>query len=727
MVSTLSLLTLSLSVFVFVPGYPVQEDERNSSEDHTNSHSDQDLVRWSQTGTSFTSTAPIGKEVVRGTERGRGRLYEGLWWSSESQSVSGPSSQDQGLLYPTSPLPGLTVAGEADRETLPLPEEEPNNGADTSVADGPISARKRTHPYFHTQHTLSTDTLFHTANTETNSSDKLPKTQMAYTPTDSTASSSNTMLGTDMRIYTQTSKHTDKHKTTEAHPTVSSSSNLPLTSSAPHYPSLTTGESGTVLIPRGGAVSGSPVEKQPHAWRSQRSTDRINSDLTPVITHDPLISPSEPQQDDSSSAHTDTEPTASSERPNRTHSSTTHIPEPDTAVGTVMAASFHPNISQTDLFVSATSDVAGQTVPFESTAKFENTMKLHTLTSDQDSASQTQTNAPQSTESPTHSSPHYTSSPFTQTSKEDVQTATQTTTQRNVVNTYLTTNVIASSSPDITKADDWISGFTDSSSTPRAPITLGDVVQNSADTGNNTLDTTQTLLNVTSPTHKSFPANSPTPVPFFPSSTFIHSPTPEYSLQTHTTFPDTPMPLSSAATEPFPHTAFVDPKTTPTPAQTSTKSTSTQTHQTHNKLPFPSSTIVPATHKQSHNYITTTHAALPSFTTANADYKHGDQEVDVENKDESWQLSPSSTTAHTSTAGPPQQPPSWMAPHPSKESHFAHTPSALTSAPTRSTTTTQTPKFYIVPDEPAAIRGIIHVCVCVIKYPGCVFKLVIIG
>ncbi|CAK6980007.1 uncharacterized threonine-rich GPI-anchored glycoprotein PJ4664.02 isoform X1 [Scomber scombrus] len=674
--------------------YYVQEDVRNSSEDQTSPHSDQDLVRWSQTGTSFTSAAPVDQEMVRGTEWGRGRLNEGLKWSSGPQSVSGPSSRDQGLLHPTSPLPGHTVAGRADMETLSLPEEAPNNRADTSVVahltDGPMSAKERTHPYLHTQHTLSTETLFHTENTETNSSDEPPKTQMAYTLTDSTASSSNTMLGTETRKYTQTSKHTDKHTTTQAHSTVSSSSVLPLTSSVPDLSPPTTRESDTILIPRSGAVSGSPVEKQPHAWRSLRSTDRLNSDMTSAITHDPSKSP---QWDDSSSAHTDTESTASSESPSRTHSSTSHIPEFDAAVETVVAASSHPNSGQSDSFVS---DVANQTAPFESTAEFDNTVKSQTLMSELDSASQTQTNAPQSKESFTHSPPHYTLSPLTQPSTADAQTATQ----RNAINAKITTIAVSSSSPDITKADDWISGFTDSSSTPRAPVTLGDV-QDLAESGTNTLDTTQTLLNDSSPTHKSFAANSPTPAPVFPSSTSIHSPTPGLPLQTHTTFPNTPMPFSSTATESSVHSSFVNPETTPTPTQTSTKST--HTHQKHNNLPIPSSTIIPATHKQSHNYITTTHAALPSFTTENTDYEHRDGEVEVEKKDGSWQLSPSSTTAHTPTAGPPPQPPSWTTPHPSQESNFAHTPSASTSAPTWSSTTTQTPKFYIVPDQSAAI------------------------
>ncbi|XP_071379447.1 uncharacterized protein [Centroberyx affinis] len=121
--------------------YHVQEVERNSSEHHTSLDSDQDpstAIPWSQTGTSFTSRAPVvpqqGQEALRGTERGIDHLYVGLGWSSVPQSGSGPSLQDQGLLHPPSPQAGLTMAGTADRETPPLPQEEPDNGADTSGA-----------------------------------------------------------------------------------------------------------------------------------------------------------------------------------------------------------------------------------------------------------------------------------------------------------------------------------------------------------------------------------------------------------------------------------------------------------------------------------------------------------------------------------------------------------------------------------------------------------------
>lgn len=710
MISTL--FTLSRSVFVFVPGYPVQEDERNSSEDHTSPHSDQDLVHWSQTGTSFTSTAPVGQEMVRGTEGGRGRLYEGLEeWSSGPQSVSSPTSLDQGLLHPTSLLQRLTVAGKTDRETLPLPEEEPNNRADTSGAthltDVPISARERTHPYF--QHTFSTDTLFHTSQlrkAETDSSNKLPQTQMPLKH--ATASSSNTMLGTDIHKHTAT--QTSKLSTaTQDYPTVSNSRIPNLTSSPPELPSWITWESETILSPHGRAVSRAPEKKLPHSWRSQRSTDRLNSDLTSAVTHDPLKSPTEQQQDDLSNAHTDTEPTASSSYsndPSRMYSSTTHITGLDSAVGTAEAASFHPNTHQSDSFAASASDVTRQTSAFESSDIFKDTEVLHTF----NFSTQSQTNSPQSTESATHSTPSYTSSPFTQMSKEETQTATHST-QRNLVNTYMTTNTI-SSSPDITKVDEWTS--TGSSSTPRAALTLGDGVHNSAATGTPPDTETYTLHPIYTLLHDHSPKNSPTPVPNLSSTASIHSSTlsstPSYTPQTHATFSGSPhfarmsLPLPSTTTESAGHIPLIDHKTTPIPSQTSIKSTFSHTPHTQNNLPLPSSSNFPAMHKKSRNFRTTTHSSLFSLTTAISEYGH--REVDVEKEEESWQWFPSSTTA-----GPPRRPPPWTTLHPSQESHTAPISSVLTSIPTWSSTTSQTPKFYIVPDQPAAIRGTVHISV----------------
>nr|XP_020478444.1 uncharacterized protein LOC109973302 [Monopterus albus] len=667
--------------------YCVQEGERNSSGDHTTQHPDGDPVHGSQTGTDFTSIAPASQEVVRGTEGGRGRHYEGLKWRPGPQSVSSPSSQDKGLLYPTSTLRGLSVAGAADRETLPFPEEGANNGADASGAahltDSPISARDGTHPYFHTERTLSTDT----SNTETNPNGRLPQTQKALAY--ATSSVSNIMFGKDLHKYTvtQTSMHVDEHATTRAHPAVSSFSFLPLTSTPPQISSRTTWESGTDVIPSGRTVS---EEKQPHSWRSHRSTGTLLSDLSSAVTSNPLKSSTEPPQYDSISADTDTEATAltsSSQGPGRTQSSTAHIAEFHTAVTTVAAASFHLNISQTDSLKSA--DVTSETAAFESSDKFDSAVELHTPTS----STQRKTSSRQSTESFTHSS--YTSSTFTQTSK-DIQTATQST-QRDLISPHVTTND-APSSTDITKVNEQTLSFTSSSSTLRAALTMGGVVRDSADTGatSETLHPTHPLL------HENSHTNSQAPVSLFSPSTSTHSSTPSNMLQTHTTFSGsshvtrTPPPLTSSTSDSTLYTLLIDHKAMSTPLQT-TKSTSLLTPRTHHHLPFPSSTNVPATHKHSHNNITTTHISPLLLTTAKSDY--GDKnEGQLDNTD--FQTGGN----HTVWTCPSWGPPSSLTSHPSQQSHVVLTPSALPSTPAWSSTTSQPPRFFIVPDQPAAVR-----------------------
>lgn len=641
--------------------YRVQEDKRNSSEDHTSPHSDHDLSRWSQTGTSFTSTAPVGQDAANGREGGRGRLYEGLESSFGPQSVSSPSSQDLGRLHPTSPLQGLAVAGRADRETLPLPEEEPNNRADTSGAahltDGPASARERTPLYF--QHDLGTDTPFNAANT--NSNNKLTQTSELST-------------------------------ISQAHPSVSSSSIAPLTSSPPELSSWTVWESSTVLSSHVGDVSGAPGEKPPHSWRSQRSTDRLNSDLTSAVTSDPLKSPTDPQHDDPSGAHSHTEPASPS--PSSSKGSdrifTTHVTRLDVSVGTVEAASLHPNTGQTDSLVSAASHVSSQTSALEPTKDSDNTEILHASTS----LGQSPTNPPQSSESVTHSSAPSSSSSVTQISKEEKQTATQST-QRHLTNFH-------SSSSDVATDLNWTLSFTESPSTPGAALTLGDEVQASsatADTESYSLRPTYALL------HDSSPTNPQTPAPDLSSSTSTHSLTPSHTLQTHNTFTGgshfahTPPPLPATTAESAARTPLIGQKSTGVPSQISTiKSTSSHTPHVHNNLPLETSTNVPATPEQSQDHITTTHTTLLSLTTAKSDYRHGDEEVGVEREDESWQWLLRSTTAQTPTAEPPQRPLAWATPQPSRESRTTLTASVLTSA------TSQTPKFFIVPDQAAAIR-----------------------
>ncbi|XP_068444891.1 mucin-5AC isoform X2 [Clinocottus analis] len=645
--------------------YYVQEDERNSSEEPTSPPSD--LLRRSRTGTSFTSAAPVGQDVVSGTDGGRGRLFEGPEGSSGPRSASSPSSQDQGPLHPTSPLQGLAVAGRADRETLPLPEEEPNNGADTSgsshLAGGKISASERARPYFH-----PTDSLFHTshtANTEKKSGNGLPRTQIAATH--ATAISSHTLLGT--YTATQTSKLSAN---TQA---LSSSTVPPLDSSSP--------ESDTVLTPRDEAVSAASVEELPN-WRSERSTDRLNSDLSSAVTSDPLsASTAEPQRDDS---HTDIEPTApspssSSQASGGTHSSAAHAAEPTTAAGVAEAASFRSNASGTDSSASTASEITGQTAALEFSDELE---RLHTFTS----STQSPTNSPQSTEGGARSPTPDTASPLTQTARDETHTAS-----RSAGGHFADS---ASSSPGATEVHDRTLSFTGSSS---APVTLGDVVQTSAPSGTTTHTETNTLRATYTLSLDSSPTNSPTPVPPSAASTSIHSSTPSYTLQTHTPVPGrshlthTPLSLPSS-TESTAHTPLIDHDTTatPTPSQ-AIQSTPSLAPRTQNQLPVTSSTRVTLT--QTRNSITTAAASPPSLTTAKSDEGRGGGEVeDGEREEESRERFPGSTTTQTPTAGAS----SWTASHPGPENRLTVTPSVL------SPTTSQTPKFFIVPDQPSAVK-----------------------
>ncbi|XP_030574191.1 mucin-5AC isoform X2 [Archocentrus centrarchus] len=618
--------------------YYVQENERNSSEDHSTHHPDRDPTRWSPTGTSFTNTAPVGQERTMGTEEGRGRVYNSLEWSSAPPSVSSASSQDQRLLNPTSPMQGLPVAGRTDRETLPLPEEKPNNGPEKSGAahrtDAPMTARETTHTYF--QNALSTNP---NSNTPPNPTEKGLHTQMALTD----ASSSNALFGTDVQEHTsvQTSKNTNKDVTTQMDQSVSSSSVPFLTSSPPELPSSWTGH--TVITAHGGVVSGTSGHKD--SWRSPRSTDTHDSELTFSITSDPLKSSIKPLQDDLISAQTHTEPTSSSssssssEVPTRTHSSNTYITELDGAVGTVEADPVHPNISQSNSFVTVASDVTAQTVTSELPDKFEHTEVMFP------SSTQSQTDSPQSTESPTHSI--YISSSFTQTDKE-TQTAVEST-QRNFIYTHMTGNTTPSS-PGTTKAYGWTSGFTVFSSKPRAALTMGGVTENSAITG--TTGATYALYPTHTLLHDNSPTDSPTTVPLSSSATSTDSSTPSYTRQTHSMFVDSSQPtLTTSVSQSTVHTVFFKSKTTPSPPQMSPHTLS--------HLPLPTSTNILPTRKHFQSIITTTHTPLPSTKTS-------DDEVKVEEEDRFWQWFPSSTT------------PPWSS--------------------------TNSPKFFIVPDQPAAIK-----------------------
>lgn len=703
MISTPSLFTLSRSVFLFVPGYPVQEDERNSSGEHAGPHSDRDLVHSSVTGTSFTSEAPVVREAVRGTEWGKGRLYEGVEeWASGPWSASSLPSQNRGPLHATSTRPQrLTAAGNADRETLSLPEEGQNNGADTSGAthhtDGSIYTRDGTHPYF--EHTLTTESLFgtsHPTETEEDSSGRLPETQLPLEA--AAASGSNSGMDTD----------THRHKavqmlelsTTQEYPPVSSSRMPNLTSSHPELPSWRTREDGTVLGPRAGAVSPASEKKLQHSWRGERSTDQLASEPTSAITRDPLRSPTEQQHGESSDAPTDTEPTASasssssfSEGPSTVFSSTTYISDPTTALHYVEAASLTPNTTQNESSASTVTDATIQSSEMEPSDRFEDTEGLHTFTF----STHSHTDSPGGAESAAHSTPPSTSSPFTHTATAETQTATLST-QSHSGNTDMTTNAIFPTTDGSRFVDRTSSG---SSSTAAAGPTLD--VQNSAATETPPDTKTDTLLPTYRVLHDLLPTNSPTLVPHMSSGTAIHSSTPSYTARTHSPLSGSPLythtslPVPFTTTESPGHMTVVSRRIAPLTSQVPTVTlASSHKHQTQSNQPLPSSRNFLTMAKSARDFSTPAHPPLSSVTSVTSEYTH--QEVDPTKEPESGQGFTSSTTA-----GSPRQPRPWTSVHPSEESRTTPTLSASTS--TWSSTSSQKPKFYIVPDQPAATKG----------------------
>ncbi|XP_024914230.1 mucin-5AC-like [Cynoglossus semilaevis] len=227
--------------------YQVQEDERTSwsESDRTGPPSAQTLTHWTQTRTSFTGALPVGSEVMTRTEEVRGHLRGGE-----------DSTQDRG---PTSPLTGLWVAG---RGTPPFPEEGPNNGAETSgtvhSTERPVSV---THPSF--EHTLHTDVF----TTETDSGPEHRQNQ------------------NQNQVYSSG---------LQEDPT-------PSTSNSPPSALYSTRGGATVPpISHDEDVSATPKPSQSHSWRIHRSTKRLGSD---PVTSDPSRSPFVAVSRDSDGVH----------------------------------------------------------------------------------------------------------------------------------------------------------------------------------------------------------------------------------------------------------------------------------------------------------------------------------------------------------------------------------------------------------------------------------------
>ncbi|KAM6939937.1 uncharacterized protein FYW49_011554 isoform 1-T1 [Xenentodon cancila] len=142
-------------------------------------------------------------------------------------------------------------------------------------------------------------------------------------------------------------------------------------------------------------------------------------------------------------------------------------------------------------------------------------------------------------------------------------------------------------------------------------------------------------------------------------------------LKAHTVSSDNPLTtITSSATESSTHTTFVNHKITPVFSQP------TSLPHTHHDLLLPTSANIYPTHEPSQEVITPKYTS--EHSTTNSDY----EKVKVENGDGFWQRS--------STARP------WSPLRPSQQSSFPLTPTAVTSA--------TSPVFFIVPNQPAAIR-----------------------
>ncbi|KAM9769695.1 uncharacterized protein ACNS7B_005049 isoform 1-T1 [Menidia menidia] len=537
--------------------YYVQEDERNSSEVHSTKQPDGGSTGWSQTGTSFTSTTVVTGGVLGTADDGKGYPHEAPGSTSGPPSVSSVSPQDEWSLSPTSP--GLPDAGRADRETLPLPEEGPNNGADTSGAahltDEAMTARTR--PHFRTPNTEST----------TVSLAKLSSPPTPMPRTDEAITHSIPLLGTDIP---KSSKHTDKRVTTQKDHRVSSSSILDFPPSKGQ-----TWESDTTLPPHGGAVV-QTEDEQHFSGRSQRNAEGLDSDLTPATILNPLKSSDKPH--DSRNQNADAEPTLSSasfsQDPRRSHSPIYHNMEPVPSAVTVEASSVHPITSQSDSFVV---NVSAQTGEFKLDDKFQITDVSHTLVP----FTPSQTKSPKSTESISQFSQ------FTRTSDKDTQTATKST-QRNVND---------SSSPGLTESDGQLSGSTVSFSTTE-PSQTQTVLNLAATAITGEMSSPPAVRTVH---HDRLKNDSATVLPLLSSGSTTDSSLPATVIQTQTAFPG-----DTRKTSQSPMRAFsLDYKSPPESSQPSC------TPQTLHHPDFPTSTNIPTAHTQSHNGIT---PAFPSLT-----------------------------------------------------------------------------------------------------------------
>lgn len=675
MISTLPLLTDAVPtrfLCLFLP-ISVQEDERNSSGAHAaGSRTDPDLVHQSQTGTSFTSLAPVAREAVGGTEWGEGRLRQG---AEEWTSTPSPSSQDRELPHATSHPRRSTLAGNGDRETLSLPEEGQNNGADTSGAthrtDGSIYTPAESHPYFET--TRATGSVFdtsHPTKAQTDSSEQLLEIQMLL-KLGTTAASDATMVTDSQKLR---DSPTFDSPATQEYVNLPSSRIPNLTPDVPDVPSWGSREAGSILGPEGGAVSSTPKEALQLSWRGQRSTGRLNSELASAITHNPPPSPPEQEPGGTSHAPTGTESTASS----------SSLPAvPSTLLSSTAAPTSAPHHTETASLAHRrahdATDAVVQSNDTEAPDGSEDDEALRTFT------------APTYTDSPerTESIAHFTTSSTPFPALEETQTAASGT-QSESVNTDVSTQTTTNGNV----------GTVDTTTTSVSPATdVGPVldVQNSAATETPAGTMTEAQSPDYTGSYEPLTSNSPTSSPHMSSTTAASLSTPSHVAQTH--IPPPASTVFTHASPPSPLTTTQSPSNVTTVSHkiTSKKATvESASSQTLSSPPMPLSSRFPATGKKAHDVTTPQLPPVPTVTTASSERDR--QHVVVTKEYEPWQGFTSSVTVQPALRAEPQS-----TLQPRERSPATPTTSLLTS--TWSSTGRPKPKFYIVPDQPADIKG----------------------
>ncbi|XP_038141269.1 uncharacterized protein si:ch211-14k19.8 [Cyprinodon tularosa] len=574
--------------------YYVQENEKNSTAGGSAYKQDGNPTGWNEKGATFA------QEMVRGTEEGRIRVSQSFGPHSESTSP-----QDEKLVQPTSSQWGHPVSGRTDRETLPLPEEEQNNGADTSGAahltDDPMTAITR--PYF--QPTVSADTKSQTEN----------RTGVTQGQTETSWTAEKVSLSITTDLQSSTSTKTEGPITERDESTAQTNQSVSIFSMSNSSFSGVLTWSNTSVDPHGGAVDQSFEDKQARSHRFYSTpTIPISEHLKPSLkppnsTHPTLPSHSSPP--DSGSAP----------------SPTTYVAEISTSLGTAENASPQQHTAQRD---SSLPEVYTKRPALKPSNRLKNTDAFYTAAP----STQSQKNSTQNTEASLHSL--HSSSTLTQTSGIETQTATEGM-RRSGTAFYLTTNIIqrlfskegslSTVRPDAIKAQ--------TSTSPSANREMPFI-----------------------------------PVTESPNDSPSVSSTPPYVLPTQTRLPDdTHITLTSSINESFTDMSSMDPKTTPKSSQNSLL------------LLKSSPTVSPNKH-----LITTPKIPLFPVKSESGDVKGTTF----------WQWSQSSTISHS--------PPDGQAPafHPSQHNNFSGTSSALN--PTASGSSTQSPVYYIVPNQPATIR-----------------------